>query len=110
MKFRHYVIGAVGLALLVALLTYVVTGPGRAQFIRECLDSRPTSKTAKFDDYSGSYHIDKLDLVQGIEQATKSQPGRLRAVIIFGPTGGLWTYHVLVALSEENSLRLNTLV
>ena len=85
--------------------------PDRAQFIRECLDATATRDTPKFDDYTeGSYHVDKFDLVEGLEGATKSQPGRLHAVIILGPTGPLWTYYVFVALSEGDGIRLNWLV
>ena len=85
--------------------------PDRAQFIRECLDPTATRETPKFDDYTeGSYHVDKLDVVEGLEAATKSQPGRLRAVIILGPTGPLWTYYVLVALSDGDAITLNSLV
>ena len=85
--------------------------PDRAQFIRECLDAAPTSQTPKFDDYTkGSYHVDKFDLVQGLEAATKSKPGQLRGVIIYGPHGPLWAYHIIVALSEGDMIRLNSLV
>jgi hypothetical protein len=89
----------------------VIAAPDRAQFIRECLDATATRETPKFDDYThGSYHVDKLDLIEGLEAATRSQPGRLRAVIIVGPTGPLWTYYVLVALSEGDGIRLNSIV
>jgi hypothetical protein len=85
--------------------------PDRAQFIRECLDAAATRETPKFDDYTkGSYHVDKLDLVEGLEAATRSQPGRLHAVIILGPTGPLWAYYVFVALAEGDGIRLNWLV
>ena len=85
--------------------------PSRAQFIRECLDATATRETPKFDDYTeGSYHVDKFDLIEGLESATKSQPARLHAVIILGPTGPLWTYYVLVALAEGDSVRLNSVV
>lgn len=112
MKSRNTFICALALALSgVVLQPRALAAPDRAQFIRECLDSAATPETPKFDDYTkGSYHIDKLDLVQGIEKATESQPGRLRAVIIFGPTRRLWTYHVLVALSEGGLIRLHSLV
>lgn len=114
MKTRYSVLCAVAIvSSVIALFRYGITGqPDRAQFIQECLDARATSQTAKFNDYNEfeSYHIDKRDLILGIEEATQSQPGRLRAVIIFGPGGPLWTYHVIVALSEESSVRLNSLV
>lgn len=111
MKSRRIILHVLATALSgIVLLPSALAAPDRAQFIRECLDAVATPETPKFSDFGGSYRIDKLDLVQGIEQATESQPGRLRAVIIVGPTGPLWTYHVLVALSEGNSIKLNCLV
>ena len=112
MKFRRIILYVLATAFSgVVLLPAALGDPDRAQFLRECLDAVATPETPKFDDYTqGSYHIDKLDLVQGIEKATDSQPGRLRAVIIIGPIGPLWTYHVVVALSEGNAIRLNSLV
>ncbi len=112
MKSGRNIICGLAIALSGVISEFQSLGaPDRAQFIRECLDSAATPETAKFDDYTeGSYHIDKLDLVEGLAKATESQRGRLRAVIIFGPTGPLWTYHVLVALSEGDLVRLNSLV
>ena len=112
MKSLHSIICALGLTISgIVLQTRAHAAPDREQFIRECLDSAATPETSKFNDYTeGSYHITKLDLVDGIEKATESQPGRLRAVIIFGPAGPLWTYHVLVALKEGELIRLNSLV
>ena len=107
MKFLPLIIAVVG----ILLVPCAIAAPDRAQFIRECLDAVATRETPKFDDYTeGSYHVDKLDLVEGLETATKSQPGHLRAVIIVGPTGPLWTYYVIVALSEGEGIRLNSVV
>ena len=111
MKSGHNIICAFAVAFSgIVFEPHVFGAPDRAQFIRECLDSAATPETPKFDDYTkGSYHINMLDLVEGLTKATESQPGRLRAVIIFGPTGPLWAYHVLVALSEGELVRLNWL-
>ena len=92
--------------------------PDRAQFIREVLDAKPTEITPKFDDYTkDSYHIEGMDLLKGIEEATaqsstsrspRPHRAKLRAVVIVGPTGPLWSYTVLVFLEENrDAIRVN---
>ena len=95
-----------------ALLTSASTAASdRTQFIRECLDAAPSPDTSKFNDYAaGSYHVGKLDLLEGLQTANLSQPERLRAVIIFGPSGPLWAYYIFVCLAEGDAVRVNFVV
>jgi hypothetical protein len=112
MRSGHNIICALAIALTgIVLEPHALGAPDRAQFIRECLDAAATPETPKFDDYTeGSYDIHELDLLKGLAEATESQPGRLRAVIILGPSGPLRTYYILVALSEGDLVRLNSIV
>lgn len=103
----------VALALAFALPSFAAdeSKPTRAAFIREVLDAKPTAVTPRFDDYTqGSYHVDREDLLKGLTEEAKKQKLELKAVAIIGPTGPLWTYHVMVFLREGEKVRVNSLV
>ena len=84
--------------------------PSREGFFREVLFAAGSARTPRFDDYTpGSYHVDKLDLADGLPPVAEKCGLMLEALVVVGPVGPLWTYHVIVFLREEPGLRLNTL-
>jgi hypothetical protein len=89
------------------------TKPTRAAFINEVLDAKPTPVTPKFDDYTpGSYHIERDDLLKGLEEEAKKRKLSFRAVAIIGPMpyDPLWTSRVVVFIQEGEKVRVNSLV
>lgn len=85
--------------------------PSRSAFLTEVLFAEPTARTPRFDDYTtDSYHVRKLDLVTGLEEQSRSCGLRLRAVLIVGPVGMLWSYHIAALIDEGDQIRINTLV
>lgn len=88
-----------------------VTKPTRNAFLREVLFSAPTPRTRLFDDYTeGSYHIDKLDLSRGLASAAAACGVQLLGLVVIGPIGPLWSYHVISLQQEGDLVRANTLV
>lgn len=85
----------------------------RRVFIEEMIYPQGTSRTPKFDDYtSGSYHVGKLDLVDGVRDANKPSH-RVDAVLVLGPSGPLWQYNIITVVSGDsssNTVRINNLV
>lgn len=76
----------------------------------EALFSEPTSRTPRFDDYTpDSYHIQKEDLVDGLIKQSIECGLKLRAILIVGPVGMLWAYHVATFVVEGDRLRVNLL-
>jgi sugar lactone lactonase YvrE len=85
--------------------------PSRDAFLRELLDPEYTLVTRRFDDYtSGSYHVDKIDLYNGLRAAANRSGKRLRGVLIVGPSGVLWSYGVTAFFDEGDRVRANHLV
>jgi hypothetical protein len=85
--------------------------PSREGFFREVLFAMPTSRTPRYDVYTvGSYHIDKLDLANGLPDAACKCGTPLDSVLVLGPRGLLWTYHVVAVLHDKTLLRVNSLV
>lgn len=67
-------------------------------------------RLALFDDYTpGSYHVRKDDLLAGLREQSVACGLRLRAVLIVGPLGMLWAYHVAVFIDEGDEVRVNVL-
>jgi hypothetical protein len=85
--------------------------PSRNAFFHEVLFAARTDRTARFDDYTlGSYHVNKLDLVRGLPNHARECGVRLKAVLVLGPSGLLWTYHVVALAQESTQVRVNSLV
>lgn len=85
--------------------------PSREGFLREVLFAAGTSRTPKFDDYTeGSYHVNKLDLVTGLPNVATKCGLQLRAVLVVGPLGPLWAFHVFAFLQDSSGVRVNALV
>jgi hypothetical protein len=85
--------------------------PSREGFFREVLFAAPTARTPRFDDYTpGSYHVDKLDLADGLPSEAARCGVRLRAVLVLGPVGPMWAFHVIAFIQDGDSLRINSLV
>lgn len=85
-------------------------GASRASFMREVLFAAPTPRTPMFADFPGSYHLDKRDLAAGIQAEATRCGVRLRALVIVGPVGPLWTYHTVAFVEAGDTVRLSTLV
>jgi hypothetical protein len=84
--------------------------PSRDNFFREVLYAKATSVTPRYDDYTeGSYHVDKLDVLKGIPEAAKKEGLNLRGLIVVGPAGPLWTYHIMAFIEEGEMIRVNSL-
>ena len=85
--------------------------PSREGLFREVLFAPPTARTPRFDDYTaGSYHVDKLDLAEGLPSEAARCGLRLRALLVLGPVGPLWAFHVAAFIQDGDSLRVNSLV
>ena len=85
--------------------------PSREGFLREVLFSPPTARTPRYDDYTpGSYHIDKLDLARGLAEEASRCGVAPRALIVLGPMGPLWSYHVVAFLRDTGAYQVTSLV
>jgi hypothetical protein len=85
--------------------------PTRDAFFREILTARPSEITPLFDDYThGSYHVDKLDVADGLPAAAAACGLKLRGLLLVGPAGMLWSYHVAALIEEGDAIRVNSLV
>jgi hypothetical protein len=85
--------------------------PTRDAFFSEVLTAKPSQVTPLFDDYTpDSYHIDKLDVAKGLPLAAAACGVKLRALVLVGPAGMLWSYHVAALLEEGDVMRVNSLV
>lgn len=85
--------------------------PSREGFFHEVLFAAPSPRTPRFDDYTpGSYHVNKWDLAQGLPAHAGLCGVRLKALLVVGPAGGLWTYHVAALIDEGPTVRINSLV
>ncbi len=84
--------------------------PSRAGFFHEALFPEGTTRTPRFDDYTaGSYHVNKLDLVEGLPAQATLCGVRLKALLVVGPVGLLWQYNVATVIEEGAQLRVNAL-
>jgi hypothetical protein len=85
--------------------------PSREGFFREALFAAGSARTPRFDDYTpGSYHAEKLDIADGLPLVAKKCGLNLEGLVVVGPIGPLWAYHVIVFLRDDKGIRLNTLV
>ena len=85
--------------------------PTRDGFFREVLFAEPTARTPRYDDYTpGSYHVDKLDVLAGIPSAADACGLDLEGLLMIGPVGPLWAYHVIAFVRDADSVRMSRLV
>lgn len=85
--------------------------PSRSGFLQEVLFAVPSMRTPRFDDYTGgSYHINKLDLAEGLPEQARLCGARVKALIVVGPLGPLWSFNVAALLHERAGYRVNALV
>ena len=85
--------------------------PSREGFFREALFAAKSARTPRFDDYTpGSYHADKLDIAAGLPSAATKCGLTLDGLVVVGPVGPLWAYHVVVFVREGKDIRVNSLV
>ena len=85
--------------------------PSREGFFHEVLFAAATARTPRFDDYTAnSYHVRKLDVIRGLPAQANACGVRLRAVLVLGPEGILWTYHVAALVQDGANIRVNALV
>ena len=107
---KHVALGL--LCLMVAASVYAASlRPTREAFFSELLNPQPTPRTSRFDDYTpGSYHVNKYDVWKGLPNAARKQNKPLRGLLIVGPSGPLWTYHVFTFIEENKKIRTNLLV
>ena len=102
------------LLLLAGLLAFslhageAIKGPSEADFLREIFDSRPSEKTADFQDRPDGYSIDKPALQKALVEYAQKQGVKLRAFVFFGPIVAQWSYHVIVFIDEGTQVRVNT--
>jgi hypothetical protein len=81
---------------------------GRTGFLQELLFPQGTVRTPLFDDYTeGSYHVDKLDLLEGVRALRPREP--VQGLVVFGPAGPIWSYYVFLFVSENDQVRLNAI-
>ncbi len=74
----------------------------REGFIQEAIFPEGTPRTPYFDDYTqGSYHVDKIDLINGIRELRKKKTDII-ATFIGGPWGMMWGYDFLVFMQSSN--------
>lgn len=112
--------GSIGLAMLGGCLGILPQGSrddvdlSREAFIREMVTAKNTRTTKHFNDYTpGSYHVNKLDLIEGVRALSDSLTKNVEAIIVTGPSSPLWTYHVITVMDSENAdsiVRINHLV
>lgn len=86
----------------------------RTRFIEEMVYPQGTARTPQFDDYTpGSYHINKLGLIDGVQEFSTTHERHVEALLILGPEGPLWTYHVITVVGDSDrphSVSINQLV
>lgn len=86
----------------------------REGFIKEMVIAKKTPATKYFTDYYDppSYHVSKLDLVNGVQALSDSLTASVLALIVVGPAGPLWSYDVITVIdsnASDGSLALNFL-
>jgi len=85
--------------------------PSREGFFNEVLFPEPSARTPLFNEYrADSYHVTKLDLVQGLPEQARLCGVRLKAILVVGPLGPLWTYQVAALVEDGSGIRVNALV
>jgi hypothetical protein len=82
--------------------------PSRENFFREVLYAQATKITPLFNAYTdGCYHVDKIDVYKRLPGIAQKEGAKLRGLIVIGPTGVLWSYHVFAFIEEKEKIRVN---
>jgi hypothetical protein len=82
----------------------------REGFVQEVVFPQATSRTPAFDDYTvGSYHIDKIGLLEAVRNRRISRTPEIVGLLILGPSGPLWQYDVLLFLSQAQVVSIHLL-
>ncbi|HKQ80057.1 MAG TPA: hypothetical protein VJ810_40570 [Blastocatellia bacterium] len=82
----------------------------RENFFREILYAKATKNTHLFDDYTkGSYHVNKIDVYQGLPTIARKEGVKLHGLIVIGPVDVLWAYYVLAFVEEKEKIRVSHL-
>lgn len=78
--------------------------PDKTGFYSELLYPDATKRTPLFDDYSPeNYRVDKDELVKEFPIYAQKKDKLCIAVIVIGPYGPLWTYHIIAILKSKKS-------
>jgi len=86
-------------------------GPTRGDFFNEMLACGGTSQTSKFHGYhEAGFSVQPLEVLERFPKFAQASGARPRALLVTGPHGPLWTYHVLTFFSEGEGVRCNSLV
>jgi hypothetical protein len=82
----------------------------REGFIQELVFAQATPRTPLFDDYTeGSYHVDKLDLLEGIRLRREKEDINVVALIVYGPGLMLWEYNIFTFIEKDDHIQINRL-
>ena len=101
----------VALLLLFLPLCATAAGPTEVDFFREMLAPGATDNTAKFNAYyKDAFVIDKLKLLLSFPKFARQAGKPVRALLIIGPAGPLWTYQVITLVEENSQIRCNFIV
>ncbi len=85
--------------------------PTKIGFYHELLNPVATKRTPAFDDYSiGNYRVRTNELTLEYYSFSKIFGKNLRAILIIGPNGPLWTYHVAAFFADNGKLKVNLIV
>ena len=86
--------------------------PSRLGFLEEVLFAQWTTRSVKFNDYNDppSYHVDPMDVFNGLPDVARRKGLALRGLLVAGPMGPLWTYWVIAFIEEPGGIRVNTVV
>ncbi len=112
MKFLARCLAAFLLAFLLSATSALATDlkPSRDNFFSEILYAKATSVTPLYNDYTvGSYHANKIGVLKGLPEVAKKEGLELRGLIVVGPVGPLWAYHIVAFIEEGNVIRVNSL-
>jgi hypothetical protein len=78
----------------------------REGFIQELVYARATPRTPQFDDYTpGSYHVEKIDLLDGVRTRRAATTPQIKGLLVVGPVGPLWAYYVTLFTEEKEGVR-----
>ncbi|MCC6901746.1 MAG: hypothetical protein IT377_22435 [Polyangiaceae bacterium] len=90
---------------------HATEGHWESRFLDELVTPGATRWTAEFNAYRpDSYFVDKIVLARKLPDHARRRGRDLQALIVVGPTGGIWTYYVIAVFREGEKLRVNEVV